>query len=187
MDKTKLIKQSRTVREALTLVKESAWADVRTKAKRLKDEGRVVLNANERNIIEGTVEGDHGVYGIIIYRENPNNNKITNWHCDCAWGKYAWGRTRKYKKFEGRTCSHVIAAYWQSLTTPLTSEPEQQRLFNPPPPTPMPNYEVIEQPVPEQVPEPVETQEQPMQLAFPGMENVNTPQPGIRTTKWKRI
>jgi hypothetical protein len=51
------------------------------------------------------------------------------------------------------------------------------------PPAPVPNYEVMEQQVPETpIPEDVGTQ-----LTFPGMEQNNIPQTGIRTTKWKRI
>jgi len=181
-----LIKQAKTTKEALNLVKEAAWNDVVNKAKRLKDGGQVLLDVNEVNIVQGQVQGDNGLYDVVIYREKPNSNKITNWECGCDWGKYAWQRTRQWKKFEGRPCSHVMAAMWQSWGQPLTSDPQQtlfKRMMQQKPPAPMPNYEVMEQ----QVPEETVPQEQAEQLTLPGMEQFAPPAPGIRTTKWKRI
>lgn len=185
MSDIEIVKQAKTVKEAVALVKEAAWADVRDKAKRLKDGGQVLLDVNEVNVVQGKVQGDNGLYDIVIYRENPENNKITNWECSCDWGKYAWQRTRQWKKFEGRPCSHIVAAMWQSWSEPLTSNP-QMNLFKQRrqlPPAPMPNYEVMQQ----QVPEATIPQEPATQLTLPGMDQYNIPQTGIRTTKWKRM
>jgi len=182
MSDTELIKQAKTVKEALSLVKEAAWVDIINKAKRLKDGGQVLLTTNEVHVVEGQVQGDNGLYDVIIYREDPNNNKITNWECSCDWGKYAWQRTRQWKKFEGRPCSHTMAAMWQSWGQPLTSDPQQTLFKRQMPPAPMTNYEVMEQPVP-----PINVPEEPTQLTLPGMEQYNVPQTGIRTTKWRKI
>jgi hypothetical protein len=137
------------------------------------------------NVVQGQVEGDNGTYDIIIYRDGINNIRKSGWECGCDWGKYAWQRTRQWKKLEGRPCSHIMAAMWQSWSEPFTSDP-QMTLFKQRkqlPPAPMPNYEVMQQ----QAPEVGVPQDPGTQLTLPGMETYNTPQPGIRTTKWKRI
>lgn len=185
------LKYARTLDDAMRIVKEAAWEQVRDKAKRLKDEGRVLLDTNEINFVNGSVEGDNGTYGIEIYRENENDNKITRWSCGCPWGHYAtMARTRSFKKYENRPCSHIIAAMWQSWSQPLTSDP-QQTLFKrmrqriKPPPEPVINYEVApEDMVNAQEQEP---QEQPVQMTLPGMEQYNVPAPGLKMTKWKKI
>lgn len=56
---------------------------------------------------------------------------------NCPWDQYAFQRTRQWKKYEGRPCSHVIATYWKSLSTPVDDADEQaggqQQMFTPPP------------------------------------------------------
>lgn len=187
MSDIELIKQAKTVKEALNLVKEAAWDDIVDKAKRLKDNGQVLLTVNEIDVVQGQVQGDSGLYDIVIYRDGINNIRKSGWDCSCDWGKYAWQRTRQWKKLEGRPCSHVMAAMWQSWSEPLTSDPQmtlfkkKRMLQQQQPPAPIPNYEVMEQPVPEN------PEDSGTQLTFPGMEQYNIPPSGIRTTKWKRI
>lgn len=62
------------------------------------------------------VEGDHSfvAYGVAAH------------NCECPWGQFAWGRTRQWKKYEGRPCSHTMALYWKSLATPLDDYDEEQ-------------------------------------------------------------
>jgi|APGre2960657468_1045069.scaffolds.fasta_scaffold16046_2 hypothetical protein len=192
-------KNTRTTREAVHLVKESVRETVRQKAKRLKDGGRVVLEVNEANIVSGDVEGDHGIYKVILERTDPSNNKLTQWDCGCDWSYYAhMPRTRNFKKFYNRLCSHAMAAMWTSWSLPLTNQPEQigqpqqQQLFTPPTPQlpQKPNYEILPQQSPEELPTPEEVvpPEEPEQLAFPGLQRGQTPPPGLlKATKWKRI
>lgn len=101
------------------IMKMSAWRDIEMKAKRLKDNGDVNITTNSPNGIIATVKGDTGTYECEIYREDPNSMRITHWNCSCPWGHYAWGRTRIWKKFEGRPCSHTMATFWMSRSTPI--------------------------------------------------------------------
>ena len=98
------------------------WAKVMEKAKRLINTGNVQVVRNGVNNIVAQVKGDHGDYTVEIGRDDPNSNAITTWKCECPWDQYAWQRTRKWKKYEGRPCSHVLAAYWQSGRLPIDEE-----------------------------------------------------------------
>lgn len=111
------------------ITKESTWPDVEAKAKRLVQDGNVQLLRNGANNIIAQVQGDHGNYQVEIGRDDPNSQAITTWNCECPWSQHAWQRTRQWKKYEGRVCSHALAAYWKSRTTPLDEE------FNPAGPT----------------------------------------------------
>jgi hypothetical protein len=196
----------RTTKEAVSLVKEAARETIVQKAKRLKDSGRVLMEVNEPNIVTGQVEGDHGVYQVILERKNSNDNKVTTWNCDCLWSYYVHlPRTRQFKKYQNSPmCSHATALTWTSWSLPLTNQPEQpgqaeqpqqQQLFTPPTPQlpQKPNYEVLPKVSPEQLPAPEEVeqpeeQEEPEQLTFPGMQRGKVPAPGLlKATKWKKI
>jgi hypothetical protein len=104
------------------LRKQAAWPDIEEKAKRLIDSGNVELLRNGAQNIVGHVIGDHGDYQTEIGRENPTDNTITQWQCECPWDQYAWQRTRQWKKYEGRPCAHVLATYWVSQSSPLDEE-----------------------------------------------------------------
>lgn len=99
--------------------KTSDWNDIQEKAKRLIDSGNVTILRNGYNNIVAHVIGDHGEYQCEIGRDDPESRAITTWQCDCPWDQYAWQRTRKWKKYEGRPCAHVLATFWQSQSTPL--------------------------------------------------------------------
>lgn len=99
--------------------KTAGWPDIMQKAKRLIQSGNVTLLRNGFNTIVAHVIGDHGEYNTEIGREDPESRMITTWQCECPWDQYAWQRTRQWKKYEGRPCAHVMAAYWKSQATPL--------------------------------------------------------------------
>lgn len=113
----------------------ASWDDIQEKAKRLIDSGNVQVLRNGYNNIVGTVIGDHGTYDTEIGRDDPNSRAITTWTCTCPWDQYAWQRTRQWKKYEGRCCSHVLALYWQAQSMPLDEDisptNQQQQLFDP--------------------------------------------------------
>lgn len=119
-----------------SLVKQAAWSDIMIKAKRYKSEGRVNLLRNGVNYIVSEVRGDNGTYDTEIQRMDPNSLSITGWNCTCPWGQHAWGRTRRFKKFEGRPCAHVMATLWVSQSTPLDEESDIQRDLPPGIPSP---------------------------------------------------
>lgn len=108
-------------------LKLAGWDDVVVpKAKRLVQNGAVTLLRNTPQHIMSHVIGEgtdnDGVpdeHEVEIWRRDPTNPEaIDMWSCDCAWGQRSWGRTRKWKKYNGRSCSHVLATYWMSLKTP---------------------------------------------------------------------
>lgn len=101
------------------LVKEADWVDVAAKAKRLIQSGQVTVLRNAPTHIMAHVVGDHGEYDVEISRHDPASQIIEQWNCECPWAQYAFDRTRKWKKYEGRPCSHVLAAYWRARSTPL--------------------------------------------------------------------
>lgn len=89
----------------------AAWKDVRAKALRLRAEGKVTVNDVGEGRIYATVEGDHGVYDTMIVKGGSlgvGAQSISNWHCACPWGYWAFKRRYSYV---GRLCSHGYAAY----------------------------------------------------------------------------
>jgi hypothetical protein len=98
----------------------AGWEDhVQPKAIRLLRGNQVKVLRNGETDVIGHVIGDTGEYQTEIKRDDPNSRAITGWHCECAWNQFAWQRTRQWKQYEGRPCSHVLATYWKSLSTPL--------------------------------------------------------------------
>jgi hypothetical protein len=142
--------------------KVAAWKDLMEKAKRIKDQGRVHILNNQTDHVVGRVEGDHGTYTTQIWRQDPNSQAITMWDCECPWDQYAWQRTRQWKKYEGRPCSHVLALYWtaQQNAAQQPTVPEGQMQL--PGMTPQPT-----------APPPV-----PFQPGAPNLEGQGLPRPG---------
>ncbi len=168
--------------------KTSDWNDIMDKAQRLIQSGNVTLLRNGYNNIVGHVIGDHGEYQTEIGRDDPNSRAITTWQCECPWDQFAWGRTRKWKKYEGRPCAHVLATFWSSQSAPLDDDatgeniPPGQRPPEPRPEggPPVPGPETATPPPPEQQQLQIPFQEQgpvtpPAQPASP---NVLPPFPG---------
>ncbi|MDE2101179.1 MAG: hypothetical protein KGL39_28280 [Patescibacteria group bacterium] len=112
--------------ERLGRLVEAAWPDIMAKAKRMIMDGNVTVLTNRPDFVAGKVLGDgtdnDGVpdmHHAEFYREDSDSNAITQSTCDCKWQQYRWDRTRPYKKFEGRVCSHLLALYWKSKATPM--------------------------------------------------------------------
>lgn len=125
--------------EIETNSKTAAWADIMEKAQRLREEGRIHILRNGYDNVFARVDGDTGTYNTEIWRDYPGSPAITRWNCDCPWGQVSWGRTRQWKKYEGRPCAHTLGLYWTSLSLPVdeeeermwTEEPVQQIMFDP--------------------------------------------------------
>jgi hypothetical protein len=107
---------------------EAAWPDIMQKAKRYLDTGKVVLHRNGFNHVVGTIIGDHGTYQTELSRQDPDSRAITGWSCSCPWGDYAWGRSRKFRKYEGRPCAHVLSLLWKAYSTPLDEDMEEDQV-----------------------------------------------------------
>jgi hypothetical protein len=99
--------------------KTAEWDDIESKAVRLVQGNQVQILRNGAQNIVGQVQGDHGSYQTEIMRQDPNSRAITQWSCECPWDQYAFQRTRQWKKYEGRPCSHVLATFWKAQSTPL--------------------------------------------------------------------
>lgn len=110
--------------------KEAAFHDVRTKAKRLRAEGRVNLiqmPTEAEPYILGQVQGDHGTYHSVIHRVG---NSIYQWLCECRWGDFGpfgpdgWQRAAS-SPYLNRKCSHNLALLyeWQAqrMTQPMVT------------------------------------------------------------------
>ena len=115
---------------------QSAWVDVENKAKRLIADGQVfpedkkLFNLDDPAgplYITGTVVGDHSTYKCQIWtaNSNPKSLAVRSWACQCTWNRYVWNRTRQWRKYEGRICSHILALYWQAKSLPLDEESQQ--------------------------------------------------------------
>jgi len=112
--------------------KTSDWNEVQEKAKRLVRDGKVKLHVNTPKLIAATVFGDHGVYHPVIRRDDPDMPwQWTQSEDTCPWEQYRWDRTRKWKKYEGRPCSHLLATYWMSLATPLDFDEDEEEVHAP--------------------------------------------------------
>lgn len=149
-------------------VKTAGWDDIMAKAKRIIQAGNVQLLRNGANNIVAYVQGDHGNYQVEIGRDDPNSQAITTWSCDCPWAQYSWGRTRKWKKYEGRPCAHTLATYWKSLATPLDEarDPGQSG-----PPSP-----IIPPTAPPTAPSPFQA---PVPGSLPGQATGTPPMPSV--------
>lgn len=114
----------RSASHHLAATKYADWNDIMAKAKRLIQSGDVQILRNGYHTIVGHVKGDHGDYQTEISRDDPSSQAITLWQCECPWDQFAWQRTRQWKKYEGRVCSHVLATYWLAQSMPLDEEYE---------------------------------------------------------------
>jgi 2'-5' RNA ligase len=94
----------------------ATWTSVREKAKRIRSEGgvNIVASPDPRSpYIVANVKGDHGTYECTIMRA-PGRKTVAMWECGCDWSKYAWGRSGRWKRLEGRPCSHVVALIYEA-------------------------------------------------------------------------
>ena len=91
----------------------SAWKDVREKAKRIRAEGGVRILSSTGSTITAEVKGDEHVYQTTLMRQ-PGRQAVALWDCGCEWAKYAWGRSGRWKRYEGRMCSHALALNFEA-------------------------------------------------------------------------
>lgn len=92
----------------------SAWKDVRAKAKRIRSEGHVrIISSRPGLSVTAEVRGDTAIYETSIMHE-PGRRNVAMWECGCAWASYSWGRTGRWRRFEGRMCSHALATLFEA-------------------------------------------------------------------------
>lgn len=90
----------------------AAWRDVQEKASRIRRDGHVRVISSTPAYLVGEVRGDTNVYQTTLHRD-IGSNKVALWECGCAWAAYSWGRSGRWKKFEGRMCSHALALHYE--------------------------------------------------------------------------
>jgi hypothetical protein len=116
----------------------AAWSDVRNKAKRIRSEGGVKVVAASNDHIAAEVKGDHHTYETIL-QYAPGTHKIAIWQCGCKWASYSWGRSGRWKRYEGRMCSHALATSFEAQSRGMfgaevkadTQRPSWQRAHSP--------------------------------------------------------
>ena len=118
--------------EADAQLRTAAWKDVREKAVRLRREGRVHVKDVGPDRIYASVQGDHGVYDVMIKKGNNyaglGSHAVSNWHCSCEWGK--WAFQRRFTMV-GRLCSHGYASYMEMQSNHLKGVQQKKRRVNP--------------------------------------------------------
>ena len=111
------------------------WTDVRSKAKRIRTEGGVrIIAAPEGHVggsISAEVRGDTNIYQTTILRE-PGKTAVASWECGCAWSAYSWGRSGRWKKYEGRMCSHALALVFEAQAQGMFGRSIQEQPQKPP-------------------------------------------------------
>jgi hypothetical protein len=147
------------------IARTAAWEDVQADAEEIYYNGNVHLTVNNPDYVEGTVDSQSTpgqVYETSFSRNDPNSGAITVPNCTCPWGEVMWGRTRQWKKYDGRPCKHILALYWTSLANPVSGEDQAQPA--------LPGAEVQRTPQrPEPAPTPTQQGPSPMeQLTIPG-------------------
>jgi hypothetical protein len=91
---------------------EAGWVEVRDKATQMRSQGRVRIISVNEPWVTAEVQGDGGVYQTTIMRQ-PGTQAVAVWECGCPWDDYSWGRSGRWKKYEGRMCSHALALMYE--------------------------------------------------------------------------
>lgn len=89
----------------------AAWKDVRDKARDIRRSGGVKVIAVTDRTITAEVQGHTAVYQTTLLREGKT---IAMWECSCPWAAYSWDRSGRWKRFEGRMCSHALALVYET-------------------------------------------------------------------------
>jgi hypothetical protein len=116
----------------------SSWIDVQAKARRIRKENHVKIVAASRTYVSAEVQGDTNVYETQL-NYVPGTRKVADWACGCKWGSYTWGRSPRFRRFEGRLCSHALATQYEANSRgmfgrdvqPNTERPEWQKAHHP--------------------------------------------------------
>lgn len=94
------------------IVVEGSWTDVQSKAQRIYKNGGVRIISVTGPYIAAHVKGDDGVYETTLQRGKTGS--IDQWTCSCPWFAYSFGRSGRWKRYEGRMCSHALALQYEA-------------------------------------------------------------------------
>ena len=90
----------------------AGWDDIQAKAKRIRSGGGVRILSAATDTVTGEVQGDNGVYQTSLMFA-PHTASVAMWECGCPWANYAWARSGRWKKYEGRMCAHALALSYE--------------------------------------------------------------------------
>lgn len=93
----------------------ASWSDVQAKAKRIRGDGYVRIISATPGTIVAEVRGDTNIYQTAIMRA-PGSRSTAMWECGCKWANYSWARSGRWKRYEGRMCSHALAVVYEAQT-----------------------------------------------------------------------
>ncbi len=113
----------------------AAWSDVRSKAKKLRAEGAVTITSvpNKDSLyVTGTVRGSSDIYEVRLMRVPGSKSATATWECGCEWSKYSWGRSGRWRRFEGRMCSHALALMYEAQSRSMFGEDIEPDSMRPP-------------------------------------------------------
>jgi 8-oxo-dGTP pyrophosphatase MutT (NUDIX family)/GNAT superfamily N-acetyltransferase len=122
----------------------AAWSDVRDKGTRIRRDGDVRIIAVTDRSVTAEVKGDNNVYQTTLIWE-PGTRRSAMWECSCPWAAYSWGRSGRWKKYEGRKCSHAVALMYEAQSqefgggaleptdAPFSAEGEEPFFYEPEP------------------------------------------------------
>ncbi len=105
-------KRAQVVIDRVLNHKTASWTDVQAKAKRIRSEGGIRIISVTGPYVTAHVQGDDGVYETSL--ERGKSGSIDQWTCSCPWFAYSFGRSGRWKKYEGRMCSHALALQYQA-------------------------------------------------------------------------
>lgn len=91
----------------------ASWMDVQAKARRIRKENHVKIVSASKLYVVAEVKGDTATYETQL-NYVPGSKRVADWSCGCKWASYAWGRSKRYMRFEGRLCSHALATQYEA-------------------------------------------------------------------------
>lgn len=95
-----------------SLTSEAAWSDIREKAKRIRAEGHIRIVSANLPYVVAEVRGTNDIYQTTMMFV-PGTRQEAIWECGCKWAAYAWARSGRWKKYEGRKCAHALALVYE--------------------------------------------------------------------------
>lgn len=116
----------------------ASWLDVQAKARRIRRDHQVKIVVASKLYVTAEVQGDTATYETQL-NYVPGTRKVADWSCGCKWASYAWGRSPRYRRFEGRLCSHALATQYEASARgifgrdvePDRTRPDWQKAYSP--------------------------------------------------------
>ena len=108
----------------------SDYRAVRDKAAEIYRNGGVDPIKISPDFSEANVHSVSGqtYYNILRFENSGGSAKITDWTCECPWGKWNYDRAPEYKYLEHRKCAHSLAHLYYLMAFAQRTNPYLDRL-----------------------------------------------------------